>query len=548
MSHRGPHSWIAGSLRRAALVLSMSLAAPALHAQSQPAEPTQPSLARWRTLIAADEQNLWLARVDRQKAEGSETELFHRGVNTPFEPRPGLNAAVMTLAVSGATLYAFCEDGSLYSLSDEQWTRERDLPGRKLPLDLVGGPRGLYALILSPSPGALRHMLDGSPPSSQPFNAEGARLTVARYDTQEWGGIAACPPEIQPGARTRLARIDKAVWLLVQTEPDAIGYYRCDADQGSWSSRRTLPLRVNVTDFWVTQFGGAPAVVYTMRGSGPVPDVAAVRLFGGWQPEHENWLPANLQLSGLPAEAGTGEYRAAAGFNQHIALLLEAVGGVYVRFGLPDRPPAEKTISLNELLQEQMGPSVGGRWFHYMTPIVIAVVLAALFMLRRGTIRAPLKLPAEFALAYAFQRLAGLLIDLGLVGLTAALLLNADWQTGVQELFRWALGTSQQDWPGSPTLVWWLVTELGYAGYSLVMELAFGRTLGKLAVGTRVLSERGVAPTLIQITIRNVARVLELLPPLWLLAFLVILSRNRQRLGDIFARTIVVRRLRKAED
>jgi uncharacterized RDD family membrane protein YckC len=43
--------------------------------------------------------------------------------------------------------------------------------------------------------------------------------------------------------------------------------------------------------------------------------------------------------------------------------------------------------------------------------------------------------------------------------------------------------------------------------------------------------------------VRNVLRCLELMPPFWVLGFVVVLSRNRQRVGDIFARTIVVRRL-----
>jgi uncharacterized RDD family membrane protein YckC len=36
-------------------------------------------------------------------------------------------------------------------------------------------------------------------------------------------------------------------------------------------------------------------------------------------------------------------------------------------------------------------------------------------------------------------------------------------------------------------------------------------------------------------------RVMDFLPPLWLLLFLVFLTPKRQRLGDLFARCIVVR-------
>jgi uncharacterized RDD family membrane protein YckC len=57
-----------------------------------------------------------------------------------------------------------------------------------------------------------------------------------------------------------------------------------------------------------------------------------------------------------------------------------------------------------------------------------------------------------------------------------------------------------------------------------------------------VRTESGLRPRLWQIAVRNLLRYLELMPPYWVLGFVVVLSRNRQRVGDIFARTIVVRR------
>ncbi|MGB9626764.1 MAG: hypothetical protein ACPMAQ_18070, partial [Phycisphaerae bacterium] len=45
---------------------------------------------------------------------------------------------------------------------------------------------------------------------------------------------------------------------------------------------------------------------------------------------------------------------------------------------------------------------------------------------------------------------------------------------------------------------------------------------------------------------RNAARILELETylPIWPLAMIVFFTRNRQRLGDLFARTVVVERAR----
>ena len=97
-------------------------------------------------------------------------------------------------------------------------------------------------------------------------------------------------------------------------------------------------------------------------------------------------------------------------------------------------------------------------------------------------------------------------------------------------------------------MLWWGIACGTSTLYALVMELLVQRTVGKLLMGTRVLSERGTAPHVLQTILRNVLRLLELMPPFWLLGFLVVLSRNRQRLGDIFARTLVVRHVKSAGD
>ena len=56
-----------------------------------------------------------------------------------------------------------------------------------------------------------------------------------------------------------------------------------------------------------------------------------------------------------------------------------------------------------------------------------------------------------------------------------------------------------------------------------------------------------VSNPLPQVLARNVFRILEMTPPLWALNFLAVLTRNRQRLGDLFARTVVVRGVAGAE-
>lgn len=72
-----------------------------------------------------------------------------------------------------------------------------------------------------------------------------------------------------------------------------------------------------------------------------------------------------------------------------------------------------------------------------------------------------------------------------------------------------------------------------------------GQTLGKKAVGLRTLQERGVRITFLQAVVRNLVRVVDLLPGLYFVGGLsALLDRHGRRLGDLAAGTIVVRERR----
>ncbi|GEM_PF-1326515 len=90
----------------------------------------------------------------------------------------------------------------------------------------------------------------------------------------------------------------------------------------------------------------------------------------------------------------------------------------------------------------------------------------------------------------------------------------------------------------------WLSVALLVA-YFPVMETRFGGSLGKLATGTRVVNIRGERPSGWQSIVRTLLRLIEVNPFLMgaIPAGLIVLcSSNRQRLGDMLARTYVLRR------
>lgn len=83
--------------------------------------------------------------------------------------------------------------------------------------------------------------------------------------------------------------------------------------------------------------------------------------------------------------------------------------------------------------------------------------------------------------------------------------------------------------------------------YYAILEGLTGASLGKLAVGTRVLMDDGRPPRPAAIVVRNLIRIPELL--FWYIPSAVscMLSPSRKRLGDYAARTVVVRRVAVAQ-
>lgn len=81
---------------------------------------------------------------------------------------------------------------------------------------------------------------------------------------------------------------------------------------------------------------------------------------------------------------------------------------------------------------------------------------------------------------------------------------------------------------------------LVFVGHTMVSEIFTGRTLGKALLGLQVVDLEGRRPELKQTLLRNVLKLLDLIaPPLLILP---LAGPQRQRLGDMVARTVVVTR------
>jgi uncharacterized RDD family membrane protein YckC len=87
---------------------------------------------------------------------------------------------------------------------------------------------------------------------------------------------------------------------------------------------------------------------------------------------------------------------------------------------------------------------------------------------------------------------------------------------------------------------------IGFLYWVLFTHAQHGQTLGMKLLRLRVISMGGGPANMAQLTIRWIALILDAIPYTWpftgLLGFIVILcSRDRQRIGDHLARTLVIR-------
>ena len=89
-----------------------------------------------------------------------------------------------------------------------------------------------------------------------------------------------------------------------------------------------------------------------------------------------------------------------------------------------------------------------------------------------------------------------------------------------------------------------LVLVTAYGLWCFIWELKTSTTPGKRIFGCSVLSADGTAPATRQIIVRNLCRALTfaLGPPTMMVALLLmlILTRNRQRIGDLLGNTVVI--------
>jgi uncharacterized RDD family membrane protein YckC len=140
----------------------------------------------------------------------------------------------------------------------------------------------------------------------------------------------------------------------------------------------------------------------------------------------------------------------------------------------------------------------------------------------------------------------GVALELILAGLGSrflARLLDTLIQFGVILALAFGLGITGSDRPGWVAAVVIVLGFLIVFAYDIAFEtLNHGRTLGKQAAGIRVVGQAGEPVRFLASAVRNIARILDFLPGLYLIGTISIIATKRdQRVGDLAAGTLVMR-------
>ena len=149
---------------------------------------------------------------------------------------------------------------------------------------------------------------------------------------------------------------------------------------------------------------------------------------------------------------------------------------------------------------------------------------------RSLTIETPEGVEFSYELASPATRMLAWTIDTAVV---AAISKGADQATQ-------SLAKLNQDWANALGVILYFIISVGYG---ITLEWRWrGQTLGKRAMGLRVVDAQGLRLQLFQVVLRNLLRLVDMLPVAYLVGGLAaFFSRKCQRLGDLAAGTIVAR-------
>lgn len=480
-----------------------------------------------RAQVAGDEHALWLL----WSGEEGRFDLVARPAGGKWQwVARGLSGTPAAAAADGAALHVVFTSGQYYvfDLASREGSPGLSVPGAPVALCLAaqmgldGG--GLVAMVPT----------DSAATGPAESGLAGATLTVLIHTQGRWQHLATVTGYSSETEKVRMAAWQGALYVLGPTE--GAGLRLTAWQKGKWRDVAMPAALAGGQAVALTTVGGKLAAVVALpaeAGEATRLEIAVLDEAGGFavQPitatdgQDVSWSPDDAPAVSVLSDKvaivwGSGD-------TLKLATCSPATGRL---------DPIEDVTILQQPQADERAEQIR----EYFLWGLLVAILIPLFVLRPGGAPKPFSLPAPLAPAPLTRRLIAGLADLLPFHLAGGVYLHFTLPMPPDEAMRMLadLIRGRGEMPVEVAYAW-AGTIVAYLVYGVLMEMHFGATVGKMLFGLRVVSDEGAPPRRLEILLRNLLKVVEVFffAPL-LLA--VLMTRYRQRLGDMAARTAVI--------
>lgn len=442
-----------------------------------------------------------------------------------------------TTAASQGSRSASAAGGAKTGASDRNQTPRQTPNLTDAPITLPGQankPTGLTDQPDQPTNRTDRtnRLTDASDPTD-PTGDNG--LVVMELDDGAWRRLQA-PPAAAEGEAFWITGWQERPWLFWRVEGKD-GLLAAQRTERGWTRPQSVPVSQPIRHAWVgARQEGPVLVVGVASADGRVQLHVYAHEDGGWVSKGAA-RDGTEKLQIDPQTCGVGIGRGGLAVARP-----RADGTAEFGFGVIEMSPL---VQFTTLAPHSEPPPASSDWQDAVSLALVLGLMTFIMWTRREQVTRPAILPVGFALASVWRRALATIVD-ALPALVITMPFAASVVPSTVQAFD---VTAFEETLADPQMQSKLLPiQLGFLGiygvWCLVWELVLASTPGKLLLGCRVLSLSGSRPTAVQSLWRNALRVLMvgLGPPGWIvtLMMMVLVTRNRQRLGDVMAGTIVV--------
>jgi len=389
-----------------------------------------------------------------------------------------------------------------------------------------------------------------SPPIRPLVYREPDTCHLIRYYGIDWQPRFCAPKQVKPGDRIWFCIIGNQHHFFWQNAGNNTEiFYACRIDE-QWIERPHIPLSGKLQTAAVGTKDKQPCFAALVKSSDTPNKASCLRW--SWLPDTENENAGKWEQQELLKDGKGNELiiplDSAIGFCGEYVAIIERTEQHFETglWPLEGGMPAENFRQVPMMVSEQKRQDSQVKR-EILSMVMMVSILLLVFWQRQPSITNPVVLPANLQIVNPAKRAISALIDIA----PAAIVIYAIYHESLSEsikdfqLFIAAAKDAElaetYEMPKQLHIIWFYFL-LIYTSYCTLFEIFMRVTPGKRLLGFHVLSESLTPPNFAQIIIRNLSRIIELLPYLqiWPFLMVVLFTRNRQRIGDLLARTIVV--------